>query len=184
MTARGFDPLRLDVAAFARDAGRLDGRWPLRQFERVAQAAHPDTPPAEADEVAWHARGERRLPRGGEPQPWLHLQAEARLSLQCQRCLGPVPVALDVRRSFLFVADEDAAALADADSEHDVLALTRALDLRELVEDELVLALPLVPRHEVCQVPLPLTENPEEPQHEEPNPFAALAVLKRGGSLN
>ena len=45
-----------------------------------------------------------------------------------------------------FVRGEDAAAELDAESDFDVLTLTRSLDLRELVEDELLLALPLVPR--------------------------------------
>ena len=45
-----------------------------------------------------------------------------------------------------------------------MLALSRALDLRELVEDELLLALPLVPRHEVCPEPAAVsTPEPEAP---------------------
>ena len=183
MTAREFDPSRLDVEAFAREAAELDGRWPLRHFDRVTGSAHPDSPAADGDEVTWSARGERRRSRAGESQPWLHLEAEVQLSLECQRCLGPMTVTLRVQRSLLFVPGEDAATLVDAESEHDVLALTRALDLRELVEDELVLALPLVPRHEVCPVPLPLVDGPDM-EHDEPNPFAALAALKRDGSLN
>ena len=183
MTVRGFDPLRLDVEAFAKDAAALEGRWPLRQFLRVAQAAHSDAPPAEGDVVAWHLRGERRQSRGSESQTWLHLEAQSRLSMQCQRCLCPVAVALDVRRSLMFVVGEDTAAQLDADSEHDVLAMSRALDVRGLVEDELVLALPLVPRHEACLVPLPVSPPPQA-ELEEPSPFAALAALRRGGPLN
>ena len=78
---------------------------------------------------------------------------------------------------------EDAAAQLDADSEDDVLALTRALDLHELIEDELLLTLPLVPRHEVCPQPLPMVANADPPSGDEaerPNPFAALQALKRG----
>jgi uncharacterized protein len=101
------------------------------------------------------------------------------LSLVCQRCLGPIQTQLDIQRSFLFVAGEQAAAEQDADSEEDVLALTHALDLRELVEDELLLALPLVPRHQICLQPLPLGTD-EESAEQRPNPFAALAALKRG----
>jgi uncharacterized protein len=66
-----------------------------------------------------------------------------------------------------------------------VLALTRHLDALELVEDELLLSLPLVPRHEVCPQPLPVTtaELPEDEDGDEerPNPFAALAALKGRG---
>ena len=99
--------------------------------------------------------------------------------LVCQRCLGPVEAVLDADRSFLFVAGEDAAAALDADSEDDVLALTRSLDLRELVEDELLLALPLVPRHEECPEPLEVPPDADAPVEEKKNPFAVLAALKR-----
>jgi uncharacterized protein len=182
MKSRPVDPRHLDVEAFAKEGGALDGAWPLPSLERLADAAHPDARPSEADLARWHAEGERRAVRGGEPQTWLHLRADARLALVCQRCLGPVEAAIESQRSFLFVAGEDAAAQLDADTEDDVLALTRALDLRELVEDELLLALPLVPRHELCPEPLPVRDDDELPAGEErPNPFAALAALKRGG---
>ena len=178
MTARDFDPLHLDVAAFAKDDGRLEGRWPLRELVRLHDAAHAEALPGDSDDVIWHARGEwRRV--GGEGQPWLHVTASARMALVCQRCLGPVEEQLDVARSFLFVHGEDAAAQLDADSEDDVLALTKALDLHELIEDELLLALPLVPRHDVCPEPLPLADEPGG-LDDRPNPFASLAVLKRG----
>lgn len=182
MKSRPADPRHLDVEAFAKEGGALDGAWPLPALARLADAAHPEARPSEADRASWHAEGERRSVRGTEPQTWLHLRADARLALVCQRCLGPVEAAIETQRSFLFVAGEDAAAQLDADTEDDVLALTRSLDLRELVEDELLLALPLVPRHELCPEPLPVPENDEPLAGEERvNPFAALAALKRGG---
>jgi uncharacterized protein len=178
MNPRDFDPLRLDVTAFAKDAGQLEGRWPLHDLLRLRDASHAEARLGEGDDVAWQARGEWRR-AGGEGQPWLHLKASARMALVCQRCLGQVVEPLDVTRTFLFVPGEDAAAQLDADSEDDVLALTRALDLRELIEDELLLALPLVPRHGVCPEPLPLVQDPDIAD-DPPNPFAVLAALKRG----
>lgn len=180
MSSRDFDPLRLDVAAFAKAAGALEGHWPLRQFERLVESAVADALPADGGDVAWQARGEARPQRGGEAQVWLHVSATTRVPLECQRCLKPVEEALAIERSFLFVHGEDAAAQLDTDSDDDVLALTRALDLRELVEDELLLALPIVPRHEVCPVPLVVPASVDEPLAEKPNPFAALAALKGG----
>ncbi len=184
MATRDFDPLRLEVQAFAKEAGQLDGRWPLLQLVRVADSALDGAgTDRRSTEVAWSARGEQRAAPGGEHQTWLHLKAATGVSLECQRCLQPMAVALKIDRSFLFVHGEDAAAQLDADSEDDVLALTRSLDLRELIEDELLLALPIVPRHEACPVPLPV--RPNDPRAEEkPNPFAALAALKRGGPVN
>jgi len=118
---------------------------------------------------------------GAAAQMWLHVGASTDLPLECQRCLKPVDVPLAIERSFLFVHGEDAAAQLDTDSEDDVLALTRTLDLRELIEDELLLALPIVPRHELCRVPLVAPADEAEAVEEKPNPFAALAALKRPG---
>jgi uncharacterized protein len=184
MSERAFDPLRLDVQTFASDAGELSGRWPLRRFERIVESMHTDTAPAEVGEVVWGAQGEQRAQRGASPQTWLHLTARAALRLECQRCLQPVETVLDIDRWFQFVSGEDAAAQIDADSEDDVLAMTRALDLLALVEDELLLALPLVPRHGECPSPLLPPAESDDTLQDPPNPFAALAALKRGGSLN
>lgn len=181
MSARDFDPHSLDVTAFAKAAGELTGRWPLAQLDRLAGSA--DASSALRSEVSWQARGEWRVGRGGEGQVWLHVAATTRLPLECQRCLKPVDTPLDIARDFLFVHGEDAAAQLDADSEDDVLALTRSLDLHELIEDELLLALPLVPRHEVCPQPLHVPPS-DEVLEEKPNPFAALAALKRPGPPN
>ena len=180
MKPRPFDPRHLDVEAFAKEGAELAGEWPLPALDRLADAAHADAKPAAGDVARWRARGESLPVRGAAPHTWLHLAADTRLSLICQRCLGPLDTPVEAQRSFLFVADEDTAAQLDADSEDDVLALTRALDLRALVEDELLLALPLVPRHEACPEPLP--RDRDEALAEPPaNPFAALSVLKRGG---
>ena len=176
MTVREFDPFRLDVVAFAKEAGELAGRWPLAQFDRIAESAVPGASVTDADEVSWSARGERRQLRGGDAQTWMHVAAATQVSLECQRCLNPVDVPLKIVRNFLFVHGEDAAAQLDADTEDDVLAITRALDLRELIEDELLLAMPIVPRHDVC--PDPLAAADDALLEEKPNPFAALASLK------
>jgi uncharacterized protein len=181
MKARDFDPAKLDVEAFAKAGGSLEGTWPLRGLERFAAST---VAAAESDRVAWRARGEHRVVRGGHPQIWLHIEAQASVMLECQRCLAPVAAQVDARRSFLFVHGENTAAELDSDSEDDVLAMTHSLDLPELVEDELLLALPLVPRHDVCPEPL-VAQEPAEPLEEGvPHPFAALAALKRGGLPN
>ena len=80
--------------------------------------------------------------------------------------------------------DEATAAELDADSDEDVLVLSRSFDLREWVEDELLLALPIVPLHDPeCPAPLPLPadELPEAVAEEgRPSPFAVLQSLKAG----
>jgi uncharacterized protein len=173
-------PEALRVEAFADDAAELAGTRTLADFDRLraSTASGPDEP------IAWRARGESRAVRSGPPQVWLHLHAQGRADLECQRCLEPVRWPLDLERSFLFVPGEEAAEALDAESEHDVLALQPRLDLFELLEDELLLALPLIAMHDDCTVTLPqqpadaagrVGEEPE-PVH----PFATLAALKRG----
>ena len=183
MVTREFDPLRLEVQIFARESGRLQGQWPLALLDRAAESALPAAAIGGLGDVTWSARGEARPQAGAEAQTWLHVKAGAQLPLECQRCLQPVTVRLAVDRSFLFVRGEEQAAQADTDSEDDVLVMTRALDLRALIEDELLLALPIVPRHELCPVPLQ-AEPAETIEDEKPNPFAALAALRRGTPLN
>jgi uncharacterized protein len=181
MKARDFDPTQLDVEAFAKAEATLEGSWPLTRLTRLASSV---VAPADAEVVAWNIRGEHRVVRGGPHQVWLHVQASTRVMLECQRCLSPVGAEIVARRSFLFVHGENTAAELDNDSEDDVLALTRALDAVELIEDELLLALPLVPRHETCPQPLLATGPELSTEDDTPHPFAALAALKRGGLPN
>lgn len=178
---RPHDPRRLDVERFAADRGRLQGQWPLMGMQRLVDACHGEARPLACDGVGWQAAGERRRRTGSaETHAWLRLTLEARVRLTCQRCLGPVETPLRVERWFQFVESEERAAQLDADSEDDVLVSTRSLDLQQLAEDELLLALPLVPRHEACPLPLrSAVSDAVEASDAAPNPFAALAALRR-----
>jgi uncharacterized protein len=178
-TARRFDPRRVDVRAFAAEGASHAGQWPLVTLERLAPAAVPESI-AGAAPVAWSAEGARAKLAGAGSQALLSLGADALLSMQCQRCLQPVGVPLRVDRRIFFVDGEDAAAALDVESEDDVLALAPAVDLQALIEDELLLALPLIPRHDVCPEPLVQAKDVDADASDREHPFAALAVLKRG----
>jgi uncharacterized protein len=175
--SKQFSARRLDVSAFAEEAGELAGQEPLRTYPRLlaeTQGRAADSP------VSWSARAEVRNLRHVHPQVWLYLKAQARLSLTCQRCLAPVEVPVAVDRAFRFVADENMAAAEDEQAEEDVLALSRSFDLIELVEDELLMDMPLAPRHETCP-PVSVTVGQEEvppSTQERENPFAVLGKLK------
>lgn len=171
---------RLDVAAIAGSGETLGGEWPLHQLERLHGSQIAGTDNAESP-VRWRVQGGHGRIEGQPPLPALRIQATARVVLECQRCLQALPLDLDVDRTLLFVEGEDAAAALDETSEDDVLALEPAIDGRALVEDELLLALPLVPRHEVCPEPLLPPAGPSDGDEAEaaPHPFAALAALKK-----
>lgn len=181
MSKRLVDPRRLDVEAFADAAAEVVGEWPLAKLTRLAEMACQDAEVEPLEPIRWAARGERRKAKPGQPQIWLHLSASAVLPLICQRCLQSSTTPVAVQRSFLFVAGEEAAAALDEESEDDVLALTRVVDLRALVEDELLLALPLVPKHQRCALPLVQAPGEALAEAEVAHPFAALASLKGSG---
>lgn len=131
--------------------------------------------------VRWKAEGQRRSGADGAPVPWLNLTAHTLVPMVCQRCLAPVDVALDVDRWFRFVADETTAASEDEEAEEDVLVASRDFDLHALIEDELLMEIPVTPRHEVCPEPARLSAvDPDfdASENAKPNPFAVLKLLK------
>ena len=169
---------RLDVKGFAQEGGRLHGREPLRSLVRLL--AETQGRGAEGP-VNWTAQGELRNPGHVNPEIWLHLQADSVLALTCQRCLTQVDVPVAVDRRFRFAADEEAAAAEDEAAEEDVLALSRSFDLIGLIEDEMLMGLPLAPRHETCPVPVTLAvadEDFQEAEADRESPFASLGSFK------
>ena len=184
MTESRFDPRRVDIRSFAATAAHREDDTPVSDFLRLNESTLQlpgDVPPAT---VHWAADGEERQSVGGAPEIWLHLHAQTDVTLECQRCLQPYRQPLMPERWFRFASDEDEAARLDEESEDDVLVLTRWVDLLELIEDELILSLPLVPRHDEC--PQPLTVPDETAPDETPaaHPFAALANWRRKGEGN
>jgi uncharacterized protein len=149
----------------------------------------------ELDEpVNWTARGESRENPGSAADLYLHLTIHAKPWVECQRCLMPYRQPLDVAATYLIVAsDEEADAVPLDDDEVDPIVGARQFDLYDLIEEELLLSLPLVPKHAVCpSVHEALVTGEagdiviERPPEDEPprrdasdNPFAALQALKR-----
>ena len=175
---REFAPDRLDVNGFAKAAATLSGSEPMNHYRRLhAELADPSGELA----VRWKAEGQSRRGVDGSAVPWLHLTARASVPLVCQRCLSPVEVALDVDRWFRFAVDEATASAEDGEADEDVLVAAHDFDLHGLIEDELLMALPVTPRHEVCPAPLRLSAaDPDFDAAEsaKPNPFAVLGQLK------
>ncbi|MEO8120723.1 MAG: YceD family protein [Rhodoferax sp.] len=129
----------------------------------------------------WSAQGEVRADEAGAEQIWLHLTVDVSLPLTCQRCLGPVDLEVTVNQSFRFVASEETAEAQDEEAEEDVLALSQDFKLSDLIEDEVLMALPVVPRHETCPVEVKLAAvDPgfDTASAEKRNPFAVLAKLQ------
>lgn len=170
-------PTRLDIKALALSGQEIVGRDHLSNFARLMPDLRGQSPDVA---LTWTARGEMRLGASGEQEPWLHLALNTALPLVCQRCMGPVDVPVSSSRVFRFVANEDEALTQDEECEEDLLVISREFNLQELIEDELVMEVPLIPKHEVCPVPVKLEAADAEfdaPETTKPNPFAALSGL-------
>ena len=108
--------------------------------------------------------------------------ADVQVTLSCQRCNQSFPHAVHVSYCFSPVSsDEQAEALPEAYEPVDINDFGE-IDLLAVIEDELILALPVVPVHdsehcEVSEADMVFGELPDEAQ--KPNPFAVLASLKR-----
>lgn len=111
---------------------------------------------------------------GGEGAE-VHGHVEARVELVCQRCLGLMEVCLEATPALGLVRDEREMMQLSQRLDPCVLA-DEELDLFELVEEELLLALPIVAMHaQECGPQLP--ESPAAETGIE-NPFRVLERLK------
>lgn len=148
----------------------------MKRLAKETQAPRSDL------SIQWEARAEYRPCPGFDDEVWLHLEANTSVPLTCQRCLGPVLTPLSVNQWYRFVATEDIAMAEDDQSEEDLLVMEPQFDLLALLEDELLMALPLVPMHDSCPI-VPMLRNGKTgsvgESARQPSPFAALAQLNK-----
>lgn len=177
--AQPFNARHLDIVAFAEAGASLSGEDPLSHYARLSRE---DLDGEGKAVVRWQTQGRSEPVAGGAPEIWLDLQVQTELGMQCQRCLDPMRQTLAFERSFRFVRDEATAEQLDEELEEDVLVWRKDFDLQALVEDELLMELPVAPRHEVCPSTPPMqvqTHDFDAGEQEKPNPFAALKALKK-----
>ena len=167
------------MQTFAQEGMQLAETTLLQDMERLAQETQGLQPDFA---VKWQANAELRAGSGPEADIWLHLDAAASVPLTCQRCMGVVITPVNVDQWYRFVATEQIAMAEDDESEEDLLVMEPQFDLLAVLEDELLMALPLVPMHDVCPVTPQLSAGDSvevTEASEKPNPFAVLAQLKK-----
>lgn len=159
-----------DVFKFAYEQRQLSGEVKVAVFERLA-----DLLAEIAGVLKYRIEGDLDAMR----RPRLTLSIDGRLMLRCQRCLGglgwdlAVSSALQPVRSGQEIPEEEL-----EDDEVDAIEVDGDLDVLSLLEDEIILALPLAPRHDECE-----PSRPEGGAVKE-SPFAALSALKAKGNAN
>ncbi|HWS11208.1 MAG TPA: YceD family protein [Rhodocyclaceae bacterium] len=153
----------IDSAAFAREGGRLEGEVDLAGLRRL-------------DDVLAERTGTLHYAVTGvavDRELFLDLAVRGVLRLRCQRCLEPMEFPIDLNSRFLLVeAGQDWPDDELEEDRFDAIEANKAMDLWTLVEDDVLLALPIAPRHEDC------AQLAAAPKHADALPFAALAGLK------
>ena len=150
----------IDGFEFATAGATQEGTLPLSSFPRLQDVIVSDK-----GDAAYTLRGVRDE-RG---RPALRLEVRATLQLRCQRCLGPLLHEVDTDEILVLAASQaeiDADPMS-VDMPSRVVA-GKEMAVRDLVEDELILALPYAPRHEDCET------RPEAHDKAVSSPFAGL----------
>jgi uncharacterized protein len=156
----------IDGFEFASAGASLRGALPIRDFPRLN-----DMLARHEGEVAYEVEGVRDE-RG---RPGLRLKVRARLELRCQRCLEALPFEVQADEVLVLAGTqaEIDAEPADVHSPDRVVA-GKEMPVRDLIEDELILALPYAPRHEGCRA------GAARDGAGKALPFAGLRELMRG----
>lgn len=158
--------MQIDLFDFSSSGGEAGGGGALTDLPRV------DTPDRRGM-LTWCAQGSM----GRSGARILALEIDGTITLICQRCLESLTHTLSIRSRFHVAADEEAAAAAASDTDNDdfdVIVGSENFNLDTLIEDEVILSLPISPRHVVC----PNDADERLLDSGRPSPFAALAGLK------
>lgn len=158
------------------------GVMSLGRMPRLAAAVHR-LPASDAQvELAFAEDEQRRVRLTG--------RITVAVELQCQRCLAAFEHEIDTAIAGVVVAD-DAAAASVPHADEPILAADDTLDVQALVEDELLLALPIAAHcnNAACQTryndELPTAQTGTAPaERRTDNPFATLEQLRHGNKTD
>ena len=164
------DPLRL-----AQNGLKFDGQLLLSDMPRLAKSLHSDSGLVnvvlafDIDEIGTpYVKGEFRAP----------------VSIVCERCMLPMSMELSVSCLLAMVVSEKFIDKLAEQYDPWLLENSEPVSLSKVVEDELILVLPLVPRHTEACLPseawsTKVDYNEDEEDQKPVSPFAILSSLKK-----
>lgn len=166
-------PVEVDPFKLVEQGRLFEGRLPQTDFPRLQDLLFDASQVDKLIEVKLEfTRTETNLPA-------VKGQILAELHMVCNRCLNAVDVTLDSALEVVFVTS-DAEAERLQEGFDTWLVEDQTLFLRDFIEDEILLALPIVVTHDDCEPARALIEGLPENEIKEPqeNPFAVLKDLK------
>ncbi len=161
MYARPF----IDSLDFARNGNVINGSVPVEELHRLVDALND-----RQGSMQFAVRGSVNKQGGA----LLRVSAQVDLHLLCQRCLEKMVLPVVIDTQLLLCSQAELDLLEDEGDEVDCILADTNLDVIALLEEEILLTLPIAPRHEAGQC--------EAAQNDKlaagKNPFAVLAGLK------
>ena len=169
------------------------GFLPFSEFPRLAEELMLEPADLKNKGINWALETWTQVKEGVPDQHWLKVTLKGQLPVMCQRCVTVYEEPLDVEVEFLLLpTEEDVDAYPLDEDSLDVLAMDSQFNVLALIEDEALLSLPLMPKHEEgkCANDDENTSKSQQnslksPNSDEsgeldkkPNPFLALKNLK------
>jgi uncharacterized protein len=137
-------PVEVDPWRFCRDGQSWETRSEVAAFPRLAH---------EFTQGTLFCRVVGRVDQRGSLS--LQLTVSGDVQLTCQRCLGSMPYKVDVERTLYLARNEAEMERLDALPDSDAIQAGEILSLVDLVEDEVLLSLPLATMHAEGECPVP-----------------------------
>jgi len=137
-------PIEVDPWRFCRDGESWETRSEVAAFPRLAH---------EFTQGTLFCRVVGRLDQRGSLS--LQLTVSGEVQLTCQRCLGSMPYKVEVERTLYLARNEAEMERLDALPDSDAIQAGEILSLVDLVEDEVLLSLPLATMHAEGECPVP-----------------------------
>jgi uncharacterized protein len=155
----------IDSLDFARRGGEISGEVPIIELPRMA-----DMLTDFEGKISYVLRGLY----GKDSKPRLELTLDGVCNLRCQRCLNTLVYPIKLVSNLRLVTEGELDNTDIEDDEVDSIPAEKRLDVLALLEEELLLSLPIALKHDLeeCQVAVEGLQRPD-------NPFAVLAGLKK-----
>ena len=168
-------PRLVDHYKMANQAQELEGSIPLSEFARLRAGVS-------GDEGEVHLR--LAFSKSDDNRTHVSGRASTAVTLVCQNCMSEFTLGLNAEIDAEIVADE--AELSSLEDEQDgLVSAERVVALTQLVEDELMLAVPMIPRHKDADCPgnafQPVTNSEPAGSENTHRPFAGLAEAMKTG---
>ncbi len=133
----------IDGFEFAGTGGTCRGAWPIADLPRLQDIVRGN-----AGEVEYAVDGIR----DSLGRPALRVKVGGVLQLTCQRCLEAMPYRIDTESILVLARNEAEAEAGEIDVEGpDRIVAAQEMPVRDLIEDEVLLAVPVALRHDRCE---------------------------------